>query len=116
MSRCYQHFTSDGQPNVEQTYPDPNDLDAERGRCAGSRDHIVNLTAVVETPQFANQTLRAVAGGWRVSGIYRWATGTYLDVTSGQDRALSDISNISVRTRYLTTCTATAPAGRSCST
>lgn len=92
-SHCLQDFTSDGQPNVEQAYPDPDNLAAERGNCEGSRRHVFNLTAVYETPDFANDTLRIIAGGWRVSGISRKATGTFLTVTSGQDRALTDIAN-----------------------
>jgi hypothetical protein len=32
------------------------------------------LTAVAETPQFANPTLRIVGSGWRLSGIYRATT------------------------------------------
>lgn len=93
LSRCLQEFTSDGQPNVEQAYPDPNNLVAERGNCAGARRHMLNVTTVYETPEFANPALRVIGSGWRVSGIYRKASGTFLTIASGQDRALSDISN-----------------------
>jgi hypothetical protein len=65
--------------------------DAERGNCASSRRHVFNLTAVAETPQFGNPTVRALATGWRLSGIYRYSTGSFLTVTSGVDRALSGV-------------------------
>jgi hypothetical protein len=92
-SRCLQDFTSEGQPNVEEAYPNPNDRGSERGPCNGSRSHVANITSVYELPDFANRTLRAVASGWRVSGIYRWSSGRFLNVTTGSDRALSDIVN-----------------------
>jgi hypothetical protein len=71
---------------------DPNNRRAARGNCPGDRRQIFNLTAVAETPRFANPTLRAVATGWRLSPIYRLSSGQYLTVTSGIDRALNGIS------------------------
>ena len=44
------------------------------------------------TPDFANTTLRALATGWRLSGIYRRQTGNWLSVTAGIDRALTGMS------------------------
>ena len=70
-------------------YLDPNNRDFDRGNCEGDRRHIFNVTTVASTPQFANPTMRAVASGWRASGIYRWSTGSYLTLTTGLDRALS---------------------------
>ena len=93
LSRCLQTFISDAQPNVEEAYPDPSNREAERGQCAGSRRHILNLTGIYLTPQFENRTLRVIASDWRLSGIYRYATGTFLTITSGTDRALTDITN-----------------------
>ena len=45
----------------------------------------------VETPQFDNPTVRALASGWRLSGIYRANSGAPLTVFTGTDRALSGI-------------------------
>ena len=92
LSKCLQEFNADGQPNVEQAYPDPNNLAAERGNCDASRRHIFNLTTLYETPMFSNRPLRVIASEWRLAGIYRWASGSYLTVTSGVDRALTDIT------------------------
>lgn len=65
LSKCLQEFTSDGQPNVEQAYPDPNNLAAERGNCAGARRHMLNVTAVYEplTLRAPPCGLLAAAGG-----------------------------------------------------
>ena len=47
------------------------------------------MTAVAETPQFANNRMRMIASGWRVSGIYRNVTGAPLTISGGIDRALT---------------------------
>ena len=41
------------------------------------------MSTVYETPQFANSTLRMVAGGWRISGIVRMLTGSQLQASTG---------------------------------
>jgi hypothetical protein len=74
-------------------YVDFNNRDFDRGNCDADRRHIFNLTGVTETPGFANPTLRAIATGWRLSGIYKKASGDYLTITSGQDRALTGMGN-----------------------
>jgi hypothetical protein len=74
-----------------ETYTDPTNRDADRGNCETDRRHIFNVTSVAETPQFANPTLRALATGWRLSGIYRWNSGSPLNIVAGTDRALNGI-------------------------
>jgi hypothetical protein len=94
-SHCYGDDASKesqaGTPG--STYVDPNDRNFDRGNCEGDRRHIFNLTTVAQTPRFANSTLRTVATGWRLSGIYRIASGGWLNITSGQDRSLTGVSN-----------------------
>ena len=46
-------------------------LPVDQGNCNSDRRHIFNMTAVADTPQFANPAARMLASGWRVSGIYR---------------------------------------------
>ena len=36
--------------------------------------------------------MRMIGTGWRLSGIYRYSTGAYLNITSGLDRALNGIA------------------------
>ena len=47
------------------------------------------MTTVAQTPQFSNSAVRAIATGWKVSGIFRATTGNFLTVTSGVDRQLT---------------------------
>jgi hypothetical protein len=75
------------------TYTFPNDRNADYGNCVSDRRHIFNLTAVAETPQFANPTLRMIGTGWRLSGIYRKSAGSPLNITAGTDRALNGVGS-----------------------
>jgi hypothetical protein len=75
------------------TYTNPNNRRLDRGDCDSDRRHVFNLTTVAETPQFSSPTLRVLATGWRLSGIYRYSAGSPLTVTAGSDRALNGIGN-----------------------
>lgn len=95
LSHCYGDDASKesqgGGPGA--TYVDPNNRNFDRGNCEGDRRHIFNMTAVAQTPQLANTTLRTLATGWRLSGIYRISSGGWLSILSGQDRSLSGVSS-----------------------
>src|SRR5262249_49174840 len=69
----------------------------EKGRCSTWRKHILNVSASVETPRFNGATVRALASGWRLSGIFRANSGSPLTVTTGVDRALSGIQTTTQR-------------------
>jgi hypothetical protein len=78
-------------PHPSETYTNPSDRNSDQGNCDVDRRHLFNLTAVAETPQFANRSLRVVATGWRLSGIYRKASGAPLNILVGSDRALTGV-------------------------
>ena len=59
-----------------------------------------NLTAVAQTPQFANPKLRLLATGWTFSGIYRWSSGSPLDILAGSDRALNGVQGFIFGQQY----------------
>ena len=63
------------------------------GDCAADRRHFMNLTAIGYAPRFANPTLRALATGWRLAGIYKMASGESLSITSGRDGALTGVAS-----------------------
>jgi hypothetical protein len=58
-------------------------FDADEGPCSNSPRHIFNVTASVETPQFANTMARLLGSGWRLSGIFRAQSGDWLSVSTG---------------------------------
>jgi hypothetical protein len=68
----------------------PGDRKKFRSNCATSDvRHVFNLSAVVETPGFANRSLRAVAGGWQFSPILKIRSAAFFSVTTGIDNAFS---------------------------
>src|ERR1051325_11654152 len=100
--------------SVNQTYQDPNDRHKDHGNCESDQRHNFNLTAVAETPKFANRTMSLIGTGWRLSGLYRLsstgnivqtsqssgvrtvtlgaASGSNASASSRADRCLCDIS------------------------
>jgi len=69
--------------NPDLPQPFPGDRDRGRGNCLSDVRHVLNLTSVLESPQFGNKTLRLLASGWRLSPIYRYRTGGYLNIVAG---------------------------------
>ncbi|HXP89272.1 MAG TPA: TonB-dependent receptor [Bryobacteraceae bacterium] len=68
----------------------PNNRRADRSNCLQSdRRQLFNLSAVYETPKFANSKLRLVASGWQISPIVRVQSGPFITITSGIDGALT---------------------------
>jgi hypothetical protein len=93
-SHCIGDNTALGaNANINAAYVDPDNRAFDRGNCDSDRRHNLNITGVVETPSFGNAALRTVATGWRVSGIYRKTSGSFLTILSGQDRALTGAGN-----------------------
>jgi hypothetical protein len=74
------------------TYIVPGYRDLSYGNCDSDVRHTINITAVANTPKFANRILNLIAGGWQFSPIITYRTGTYTTVTLGTaDYALSGI-------------------------
>jgi len=77
---------------------EPNDRRFDRGNCqtptlGGSfgldRRHIVNLTAVAQSPEFSNRLLHAAGTGWTLAGSWRASSGGFLTPTYSTDYQLS---------------------------
>ena len=68
-----------------QGFQNPDDPDLDRGNCTYERRHNASLSAVFETPEFANRALRAVASSWNVAGIFSARSGGWLTVTTARD-------------------------------
>ena len=94
LSRCVGPYATlydaMAQP-ASDTWTDPGNRDFDRGACDSDRRHVLNMTAVAETPQFARPMVRMVASGWRLAGIYSRATGSPLTIFAGSDRALNGL-------------------------
>jgi hypothetical protein len=92
-NHTWSHCSDDTPKPADQVrFGDPDlyrKLATDWGNCNSDRRHVFSLSAVADTPQFAARALRAVASGWRASGLYRFSTGSYLTLTGGTNRSLS---------------------------
>src|SRR5581483_5326133 len=57
--------------SIDQTYQDPTNRRKDRGNCEIDSRNSFNLTALAETPKFANHLVNMVGNGWRLSALYR---------------------------------------------
>jgi len=88
------HPTQGGvPPNVNSGYVNPADIDYDYGACDTDRRHLFNLTAGVQSPEFHNAAVKAIASNWRLSGILRLFSGRPLNVTVASDPARSGIGS-----------------------
>ena len=94
----FSHCITDPNPNQPfavggtESYSNPYSRRFDRGNCVLQSTDVrqaLKLSAVVDTPQFSNKGLRAVASGWRISPIFRALTGDHISVATGQDNALN---------------------------
>ena len=88
-SYCFGSEMAGSLSQVSSGPTNPADPQFDRGNCSQNRTHIANLTAGVQTPQFANRALRLLASDWRVSGIVNARSGAWLTVTTGRDLSLN---------------------------
>ncbi len=89
ISRCFGDNTTGGFPQLAQGPTNPANPDADRGHCDQDRTHIGNLAVGIESPQFDNGVANALVSGWRASGILNARSGSWLNITTGSDRALN---------------------------
>jgi hypothetical protein len=74
-------------PNAATGYSHPTDIEYDRGACDSDRRHITNLTMSYETPRVGDGVLSAIASGWRLAGIFRATSGSWLNITVTGDPA-----------------------------
>jgi len=80
----------EAQLGIPAQYEYPGMRNYYRGNCNQDRRHNVNVSTVYETPRLGNTLMRSLTGGWRVSGIVRILSGSYMTVTSGIDTSLTN--------------------------
>jgi hypothetical protein len=89
--------TTDNQSSDQQltlTNPDPFDPSFNNGLANEDVPNAFFLSGVGELPTLksAPRWVRAIAGGWGLSGILTWANGQPFTVTSGQDNSRSGVN------------------------
>ena len=74
------------------TIVNPANPDLDYSSCASDRRHVVNLSLVVRTPDFENNSVaHAILSDWQVSPIIRWQSGNRTSITTGVDTALTGL-------------------------
>jgi hypothetical protein len=68
-------------------------FERDKGACADSRSHIASISASAETPEFDSPAMRAIASGWRVSGIFSATSGGVFHANANSDRSLTGVQN-----------------------
>ena len=91
-----------GTPNVGFNYLNSANRAFDKGNCTFDRRNIFNFTAVAQVPRFENSLLRRVVSGWQAAGIVRVASGVPLNLTTGTDRSLTDITAVERPNQVLT--------------
>lgn len=100
----YSRSLDDFSSNITDTAVSPQVLNpnsgvfnmrTEYGPSSFNATHIASLAYTLHGPTFSghNTIMREVAGGWMFSGIYSIRSGFPLNVTLGQDTALSGTQN-----------------------
>jgi hypothetical protein len=92
-SRCVGTDTPNTFSQISTGYTKPDDPEFDRGYCDQDRTHLASVTLGAVTPEFAGAALRALASGWRASGIVSIRSGSRINITTGLDNAFTGIRN-----------------------
>ncbi|MGH9715243.1 MAG: TonB-dependent receptor domain-containing protein [Candidatus Acidiferrales bacterium] len=78
------------ETGVGVDYTDPSNRRFDRGNCPYvDIHHNFNLSAVFQSPHFSSRAARLIAGDWTLAPIVTAHTGSYFDVVTGVDNALT---------------------------
>lgn len=91
-ARATDNQSSDKQLSL--TNPDPFDPSFNNGIGDEDVPNVFSLNAVdqLPIPNTSSRWVRAIAGGWGLSGILTWANGTPFTIVSGQDNSRSGVN------------------------
>jgi hypothetical protein len=92
LSQCKGTPTTNAFNQTSAGYTNPDDPDVDAGYCDQDRLHLGSVNVGYQTPEVGSGVVRAIASGWRLSGILNARSGDRLNVTSGVDRAFNGIS------------------------
>jgi hypothetical protein len=89
------HCINDGDPQqlLTASYQNPDRRAADRSNCFGDRRHIVNVTAVMDTPAVGSPAFQRITKGWQLATIFKVLSGEPINLVSGRDNALSGQGN-----------------------
>ena len=75
-------------------WTNPSSRRFDRGTCVGiDHRHIINVSAVAETPKYGGRVMQALVSGWKISPIMRISSGSAYTITSGIDNAVTGLTS-----------------------
>jgi Carboxypeptidase regulatory-like domain len=77
--------------DIGNAFQDPNNRKGDWGNCGSDRRRIYNLSLVVQSPRHGSRLLQALLGNWQGSGIFTAHSGSWLNVTDGEDASLTNV-------------------------
>jgi hypothetical protein len=70
----------------------------DRGNCIGiDHRHIINVSAVAETPKYGGRVMQALVSGWKISPIMRISSGSAYTISTGIDNAVTGLTGSNER-------------------
>ena len=90
-SKCLANLNFSG--DATQGPQNPNNLQAEYGPCNFDIKHNFTISGVAMTPKISNRLLNQVFGGFQVSPLFSYRTGTPFTVAPGTDVSLTGLGN-----------------------
>lgn len=76
------------------TQTDPNNINYDRGLANFDHRHRFTASVLYELPRFSSQKLiNSIFGGWNLTGIYTYQSGTFFSIVSGVDNARTGTPN-----------------------
>jgi hypothetical protein len=87
LSKCVGNTATGTFPQLSTGYVKPNDPSYDYGHCTQDRTHIGIITVGYVTPQFSSLGMRTAFSNWRFSGIFNGTSGSWLNITTGQDNS-----------------------------
>jgi len=77
--------------DIGNAFENPSNRKADWGPCASDRRRILNLSIVAQSPHHSQRLLQALLGDWQGSGIFTATSGSWLNVTDGEDVSLTNV-------------------------
>lgn len=77
--------------DIGNAFQNPSNRRGEWGPCAADHRRIFNLSVVAQSPRHSDRMLQAILGNWQASGVYTASSGSWLNISDGEDASLTGV-------------------------
>jgi hypothetical protein len=84
VAYTYSHSLDDSSDRYDSNFLNSYNLSATHASSNFDQRHLLNISTVYDLPFFEKGMLHKILGGWQVSGLMTFQTGTPFSVVSGQ--------------------------------